>query len=290
MIRNIGAGGGGWKPAGSGLIRRTRRDLLKLEQFEQSAVAGARAAFVCHEHDGASFRPVPLVVPNCVDMPEERIARTEARNRVVMLGNFSADGSPNTDGLIWFLDEIWPKVRQASPEAQFQVVGPVGQRARRAVEQAAAATSAGFVRDLGQAFAEASLSIAPIRYGTGTRIKILESFAQGCPVVSTTAGREGIEAQDGHDLLVSDIPAHFCRTMFQVVERPRLSAAYRGSGPPGGRHALQRSRPTPRTRRDARRITGKVPQSQSKHDLTALAPVLLIGDLLPSPTPVIPLA
>ena len=202
---------------GQATDRRTRHDLRKLERFEQHAVAGARASFICHEGDTSAFLPKPIVVPNCVDVPDHCPPREVGKQRVMMLGNFSASESPNTDGLIWFLQEIWPLIIRALPECEFHAVGPMAQRPRQVIERTPGAKATGFVPDLRRAFAQASVSVAPIRYGTGTRIKILEAFAQGCPVVSTSIGREGIEAQSGRDLWLADDPAQFAEHCVALV-------------------------------------------------------------------------
>jgi glycosyltransferase involved in cell wall biosynthesis len=89
---------------------------------------------------------------------------------------------------------------------------------------------AGFVEDLAATMAAASLSIAPIRFGTGTRVKIIESFALGCPVVSTTLGAEGIEASPGADILIGDSPADFARGCITLLRDPAAQARVGAGG------------------------------------------------------------
>ena len=120
--------------------------------------------------------------------------RNATRPRLVFLGNF-APASPNVDGLRWMLDEIWPIVRKAVPDCELQFIGRIGGELEARVRATPGAVAAGFVENLPAAMAQASVSIAPIRFGTGTRVKIIESFALGCPVVSTTLGAEGIDVR-----------------------------------------------------------------------------------------------
>lgn len=201
--------------------RRTRADLVKLARFEKRAARGAFASFVCQENDQSVFDPPPTVVPNCVDVPAACPPRNAGQMRILFLGNFSPT-SPNTDGLRWFLSEAWPLILGQSPQAQLQVVGKLSTDAEKLLHGAPRAASAGFVENLPKAMSHAALSIAPIRFGTGTRVKIIESFAMGCPVVSTTLGYEGIAAAPETHLLAADTPADFAQQCVRLLNDPDL--------------------------------------------------------------------
>ncbi len=203
-------GGGDW---------RTRRDLDKLERFEKKAARGAVASFVCQEGDRDIFDPKPIVIPNCVDVPSMCPPRRATDPRIVFVGNF-AGVSPNTDALGWFLDEIWPLIHAAVPSCEFHVIGKLTGNLEKRVLGTPGAVAAGFVADLGDAMSHASVSVAPIRYGTGTRVKIIESFALGCPVVSTTLGCEGIDARPGDRILVGDTPKDFAHRCGELLRDP----------------------------------------------------------------------
>ncbi|MDB5332710.1 MAG: uncharacterized protein JWP03_3861 [Phycisphaerales bacterium] len=188
---------------------RTRYDLRKLARFEKAAVRRAKAAFVCQSLDRETFSQTPLVVPNCVQVPPTCPPRRASRPRIVFIGDFSVRRSPNVDALEWFVGQIWPAISQAVPECELHVIGRIGESAARQIAAAPKALAVGYVEDLGAALCAASLSVAPIRFGTGTRIKILDSFAHGCPVVSTPIGCEGIPVTDGKDILLARTPAEF---------------------------------------------------------------------------------
>lgn len=70
--------------------------------------------------------------------------------------------------------------------------------------------------------AAADIAVVPIRFGGGTRIKILEAFAHGLPVVSTTVGCEGLDVIDGQHLLVADDPAAFAAACLRLSEDAEL--------------------------------------------------------------------
>ncbi len=209
--------------------RRTLRDLDKLARFEKSAARGAAASFVCQENDRAAFDPPPIVVPNCVDVPPACPPRRASRPRIVFVGNFAA-ASPNNDALRWFLDAIWPLIHADAPDCEFHIIGRLGGDLEHRARQTPGVVPAGFVEDLAATMAAASLSIAPIRFGTGTRVKIIESFALGCPVVTTTLGCEGIEAIDGEHLLIGDTPADFAARCVFLLRDETAQARIAASG------------------------------------------------------------
>jgi glycosyltransferase involved in cell wall biosynthesis len=212
---------------------RTRWDLVKLRRFEQRAVANAAASFVCQEQDRLALGGIPAVAPNCVDVPEPAPPRRVDRPVVAFVGNFAGPvKTPNTDALLWLLNDVWPAVRRAVPDAELHVIGRTGDAARtRLASPPPGVRAFGFVEDLAAAYASAAVAVAPIRFGTGTRVKILEAFAHACPVVSTPVGCEGIEAADDREVLLADTADDFAarcvRLLTDPAARERLGMAGR---------------------------------------------------------------
>jgi glycosyltransferase involved in cell wall biosynthesis len=133
---------------------------------------------------------------------------------------------PNVDAVEFLLAEIWPKVRQRSPAARLILAGRDPSPAvRAAVERAGSGmgielcTSPASMDEVAK---RASITVAPLRLGSGTRCKILDSMAWGLPVVSTTLGAEGIEVQDGEHLLVRDDPAEFAEAIVRLLSDEAL--------------------------------------------------------------------
>jgi glycosyltransferase involved in cell wall biosynthesis len=208
---------------------RTRRDVDRLEAFEKAAVATATVSFVCQAADAVGWTVPPEVVPNCVDVIPDP-ARTVEKPIVLFVGNCAGtDVSPNVDAVIWFLSDVWPLVLKAEPAAEFRLVGAAGDAARRAVDRAPRATVVGFVDDLAAEYSSAAVAVAPIRFGTGTRIKILDAFAHACPVVSTLPGAEGIDAVPGREIELGVGPDDFAaRTIDLLRDRIRAESVGRG--------------------------------------------------------------
>ncbi len=201
--------------------RRTMNDIEKLRTFERTAVAGAKLAFVCQENDANDWPVRPTVIPNCVDVVENP-SRRATRPRLLFIGNCAGSAqSPNVDAVFYFLSDIWPTILKALPDAEFQIVGSTSNDVRSVAEASQNVMLSGFVDKLPDVYAQAAVSIAPIRFGTGTRIKILEAFAHACPVISTLAGVEGIAAVPGKEIELADAAADFairCIDMLQDAQ------------------------------------------------------------------------
>ena len=148
---------------------------------------------------------------------------------------------PNVDGVEFLLSEIWQLVRKQKPHARLILAGrdpsPV---VRAAVERAE--TNAGIELchspvSMDAVAARASITVAPLRLGSGTRCKILDSMAWGLPVVSTTLGAEGIDVVDGEHLLIRDDPAEFAAAIVQLLSNAELWKKFRTTS-----HQLVRER------------------------------------------------
>jgi len=137
---------------------------------------------------------------------------------------------PNTDGLLFFLREVLPRVKMRYPAITLRIVGPfvppeIQSRAGDGIEVT------GLVDDIRPYLERAAVVIVPLRIGGGTRFKILEAMAMGKAIVSTTVGAEGIDARDGSEILLADQPEAFAIQIGRLLEdaalRQRMGAAAR---------------------------------------------------------------
>jgi glycosyltransferase involved in cell wall biosynthesis len=162
------------------------------------------------------------VVPNAVDLEYFR-ARPEAPppepRSIVFFG--AINYFPNSDGLKFFLDQIFPRVLAKIPNAKLIVVGHTPPElfalANANIEMK------GFVPDVRVEVERAAVAIAPLRIGGGTRLKILEAMAMSKPVVSTPQGAEGLEVTSGKEVLLADSPAGFADQLIRVLEDDALA-------------------------------------------------------------------
>ena len=121
----------------------------------------------------------------------------------------------NIDAARWLVTEVGPALRERVPDVEIRLVGPAPPSLDE-LDDPPRVTVTGRVPDMAAELARADLVVVPIRYGSGTRLKILEAFAYGTPVVATALGIEGIAAEDGTHALVADDAeaiADACRTL-----------------------------------------------------------------------------
>ena len=130
--------------------------------------------------------------------------------------------SANYDAVSWFVQEILPLVRARRPAVRMSVTGDSGGRTLPSTE---GLELTGFLSDVRPLIAASWTSLAPLRVGGGTRLKILESMALRTPVVATSKGAEGIEAEPGRHLLVADTATTFSESLIRLLDDPPLRQA-----------------------------------------------------------------
>jgi glycosyltransferase involved in cell wall biosynthesis len=173
------------------------------------------------------------VIPNCISLADYRgINGDRQRNTLIFTGPFGY--LANYEAMTWFLEEVYPRVQAQVPDVRLIVTGD---HANLPLPAADNLTLTGFVDDVRPLIHSASISLAPIRVGGGTRLKILEAMALHTPVVSTTKGAEGLDVQDGKDLLIADSPAEFADAVLRLLGDPGFGRALAEKG-----HQLVRER------------------------------------------------
>lgn len=212
---------------GKSLDMRSRIDIAKLKRFELSAARQVQLAFVCQSHDAARFEhPKPEIAPNAVPVPSACPPYAPDPDTLLFVGNLdtSTTNSPNAEGLLWFTERIWPIIRNERPNVTLRVAGKTSDAISSILRGVPSLDLLGFVDDLDQTVRSASVSLAPIRYGTGTRIKVLDALAQGIAVVSTTLGCEGLNVRNNVEVLLADDPTKFAHACLQLLADPGTAA------------------------------------------------------------------
>lgn len=198
----------------------------KLLLYERKWVGRFSVCVAVSEKDATKLREMApstdvYVVPNGVDVQHFTPRGTEREvDTLLFFGTLSY--GPNRDGLLWFCDEIWPRIRQVRPQAKLDVVGLDPPAAVRELETRPGVRVTGFVPDIRSKLWSATATVVPLRLGGGTRLKILEALAAGCPVVSTTIGAEGLSLADGAHYLLADTAEVFAGRVVDLLGSPEL--------------------------------------------------------------------
>jgi len=185
--------------------------------------------YVCCEEDrreiSVHYRGAVHVLPNAVRLPCLRDPRSpRAEFRFLFVGTFGY--YPNQDAAVYFCTRILPLLRGACSGAFG--VDLVGSGIPPSVERLAldcGVTVVGTVPDVGPWYQRAGAAIVPIRAGGGTRIKILEAFSYGCPVITTSVGMQGIRAVREEHVLLGDTPEEFALQCRRAMENAHLRSS-----------------------------------------------------------------
>jgi glycosyltransferase involved in cell wall biosynthesis len=170
------------------------------------------------------------VIPNAADVEyyQPRPADPPPDGRTVLYFGLLST-VPNVDGVLHFINDIWPRIAEAHPDAYCKIVGGRAPPSLLALAGPRVEFT-GFVSDLRPHLAAAAALVVPLRLGGGTRLKIVEGMAMGKAIVSTTLGAEGIEAVPGRDLLIADEPGAFADAVNRLLAEPNLAARIGQSG------------------------------------------------------------
>ena len=145
---------------------------------------------------------------------------------MLFLGSFRH--LPNQVALDWFTRCVLPLVLEKIPQARLIVAGSDPPPRHAFPDPANAIDLLGFVDDIQPLFSSCAVFICPIRSGSGVRVKLLEAFASGIPVVSTTLGAEGLARVDGEFCALADDTAGFAAKVVQLLEDEQAARAMAG--------------------------------------------------------------
>jgi polysaccharide biosynthesis protein PslH len=131
---------------------------------------------------------------------------------------------PNIDGILWFLQDVLPIIRESRPNVIFDILGANPPQEIISFGRADHGVNVtGYVDNLIPYLEAASLMVVPLRAGGGMRVKILNALGQGLPVVSTTLGCEGIDVISGVHLLIADSPEDFASSVLCLLKNEKLA-------------------------------------------------------------------
>lgn len=165
------------------------------------------------------------VIPICANPTQVRpVDWDRAKHRITFLGGLH--WPPNAQGILWFADQVFPQIRAEVPEAVLTVIGksPPAGLAREGVEVT------GYVEDPYPYLSETIAFIVPLHAGGGMRVKILDAWSWGLPIVSTTIGAEGIETEQERNILIADTAGDFAQGVIRCFRDQELARRLGANG------------------------------------------------------------
>jgi len=204
-----------------GITRRYLRHQADLMEGEERRWIGRVSLNVAvSDADASQLRAMSSearveVVPNGVDVEAFVPAQAGPRSGIVFVGGMS--WFPNRDALEYFAGDILPQIHGGKPDVNVTWVGRALPESMERYRMSGI-TLTGYVDDIRPYVNSAAVYVVPIRVGGGTRLKILDAWALGKAVVSTSVGCEGLRAEDGVNILIRDDPREFAAAVIAVLQ------------------------------------------------------------------------
>ncbi len=197
-------------------------------RYETAVARAVQGIATVSEPDAEVFRgmapetPVVAITPG-MDLPlvPRDLRSRSGQIRIGMLG--SLEWAPNVEGAIWFVRQVLPRVLQRHPDLQLHIAGRSPVAEVQALHNGSTVIVHGPVDSAAEFLASLDIVVVPVLSGSGVRIKVLEGLANGCAMVSTTLGAEGLAVADGEQLLIADGPERFADACLRLINDEPLA-------------------------------------------------------------------
>src|SRR5262249_55134536 len=203
-----------WRP---GRLVRTLCDIRRWKRYTRASAGRVSRVVVCSQDDADRVGTAnTAVVPNGIPRPAvpARGGAGALRPTVLLQGRMTY--AANVDAVGHLVRDIVPRVVRALPDVEFRIVGAGSDRIR-GLDMHPNVTVTGYVPDMRSELERADIVAVPLRFGSGTRLKIIEAFAHRVAVVSTAVGAEGLGATDGQELLIRNGPRSFAGACVRLL-------------------------------------------------------------------------
>jgi polysaccharide biosynthesis protein PslH len=199
----------------------------RLRHDERDAIRRATRTISLTEQDAIDLRQIAqpnavVAVPPAFPAQLPLAAVVDGDPAVVLAG--SASWWPNADGERWLLREVWPRLLAMRPHAILHIFGGESRAVAKGLRRYPAPA------DSQTSFPQNAIAVVPLRAASGIRLRVLESWARGLPVVATPAAARGLDIASGRELLIASTPAAFADSIARVHADVTLRDALVESG------------------------------------------------------------
>lgn len=196
-----------------------------VSRLEQDAIVNCDAVLLVSEAESKTLGEYPRkvkVLGNGVDTDYFKPRVNAKTNSPSLVFTGTMDYRPNIEGVCWFVDKVWPELKQHIPDLTFCIVGRNPTKAVQQLAMNEGVEVTGTVADVRPYLTSADIAICPLHIARGVQNKVLEAMAMARPVISTTAGLEGLDVQVDHDVLRADTSREWCDSIMLLLRDESL--------------------------------------------------------------------
>jgi len=194
--------------------------------YEQKVLNEFKLSLVCSQEDLEYLKEKHRIeniklLPNGVDRTSFMSSGHDYAQSNTLLFTGNMDYAPNVDAVVYFVQDVLPIIQQQFPKIKFVIAGqrPIPKVLALANENVEVT---GFVKDLSTIYRQASIVVAPLRFGAGTQNKVLEAMAMGIPVVCSHIGFKGLGIESGEGAIMQSDTAAFAKTVCDLLASEAL--------------------------------------------------------------------
>ena len=207
----------------------------RVERYEPKVMSRYNLSLVCSAEDLEYLKDKHHIssialLPNGVDLDTFAAKDHDYSHNKTLLFTGNMDYAPNVDAVQYFVQDILPLIHKRHPEVEFIIAG---QRPVKKVSDLASdkVKVTGFIKDLAAMYNQASVVVAPLRFGAGTQNKVLEAMAMGVPVVCSHIGFKGLGIESGEGAIMRRSPVEFAEAVCQLLsdEKQRVVVGQKGT-------------------------------------------------------------
>ncbi len=196
-------------------------DIAKIKRIEQKFWKRADVLVAVSPKEQKIMGESAKLIPNGVDIEKfsfKKIDKSKKERKVLFIGDFK--WVQNRDSIIYIIKNIWPSViyKDVNKSLKLWVVGKMIPDSIKKLGDPSVIFDENASNQTEKIFQEADLLLSPIRIGGGTNFKILESMASGTPVLTTSLGNEGLNAENNHEIIICEKPDEFANKIINILK------------------------------------------------------------------------
>jgi|GEM_PF-1130961 len=201
-------------------------EIKMMQKYERKWARLYKVVLTNSENDRKYLNKIGIknvkLLPPLIEIKEEKIKIEKKENYLLFVGKM--DYAPNPDAVDYFINEIFPLIREKYPEIEFWIVGSnMNKEQKKKWEKEKNVKVIGRVPNLEPYYRKAKVFVCPLRFGTGIKVKILEAMQYGAPVVTTEVGAEGIGGVDGEHFLIAKNEKDFAEKVSKLITKDGLN-------------------------------------------------------------------